>query len=193
MHEDGYWLQRIWEGDKAAFEQLYEKYSKPLYRAVLAITRDHCAAEEILQEAFVRLYKHARRLDPERPVLPWLHRVAINLSYNWFVRDHMRFTSLDQLVEHWRIRLTHKVEVDKEVEQHERANAVREAITKLDFDQRVVIVLFYMQGFSLAEISDTLRVPIGTAKSRLHYARKALERTLLADKKFVGEVSYEPL
>ena len=112
MHEDGYWLQRIWQGDKAAFERLYEKYSKPLFRAVLGITRDHAAAEEILQESFVRLYQHARKLDPERPVLPWLHRVAINLSYNWIVRDRMRFTSLDYLVEHWRIRLTHKVEAD---------------------------------------------------------------------------------
>jgi len=193
MHEDGYWLIRIWQGDKAAFEQLYEKYNKPLYRSVSAITRDHCAAEEILQESFVRLYKHARKLDPERPVLPWLHRVAINLSYNWLVRDRWRFTSLDNLVEHWRIRITHKVEVDKEVEQHERASAVREAIAKLDFDQRVVVVLFYLQGFSLAEIAETLSVPVGTAKSRLHYARKALERTLLADKKFVREVSYEPL
>ena len=193
MHEDGYWLQRIWQGDKAAFEQLYEKYSKPLFRAVLGITRDHAAAEEILQESFVRLYQHARKLDPERPVLPWLHRVAINLSYNWIVRDRMRFTSLDYLVEHWRIRLTHKVEVDKEVEQRERINVVHAAIAKLDFDQRVVIVLFYLQGMSLAEISDTLTIPIGTAKSRLHYARKALERTLLADAKFTVEVSYEPL
>ncbi len=193
MHEDGYWLQRIWQGDKTAFEQLYEKYSKPLFRVVLGVTRDRAAAEEILQESFVRLYQHARKLDPERPVLPWLHRVAINLSYNWLVRDRMRFTSLDNLVEHWRIRLTNRVEVDREVEERERINIVREAIARLDFDQRVVIVLFYLQGLSLAEIAETLDVPIGTTKSRLHYARKALERMLLADAKFIGEVSYEPL
>lgn len=193
MHEDGYWLQRIWQGDKTAFEQLYEKYSKPLFRVVLGITRDRAAAEEILQESFVRLYQHARKLDPERPVMPWLHRVAINLSYNWLVRDRMRFTSLDNLVEHWRIRLTNRVEVDREVEERERINIVREAIARLDFDQRVVIVLFYLQGLSLAEIAETLDVPIGTTKSRLHYARKALERMLLADAKFIGEVSYEPL
>lgn len=193
MHEDGYWLERLRQGDKAAFEQLYEKYSKPLHRAVLAITRDHAAAEEILQESFVRLYKHAAKLDLDRPILPWLHRVAINLSYNWLVRDRLRFTSLDQLVERWRIRLTHRVEIEKEVEQNERVSTVRAAIERLSFDQRVVIILFYLQGFSLVEIADILNVPLGTAKSRLHYARKALERTLLSDAKFTGEVIYEPL
>ncbi len=82
MHEDGFWLEALKGGDHAAFERLYEKYCAPLYRAVVAITRDHAAAEEIVQESFVRLYKHAAKLDRERPVLPWLHRVAINLSYN---------------------------------------------------------------------------------------------------------------
>jgi RNA polymerase sigma-70 factor, ECF subfamily len=193
MQEDGYWLDRICAGDHDAFGQIYEKYSKTLYRAVVAITRDHAAAEEILQESFVRLYKHAARLDRDRSVLPWLHRVAINLSYNWLVRDRLRFTSLDHLLEHWHARLTHKVEIEKELEERERVNVVRAAIEELSFDQRVVIILFYLQGFSLIEIAETLDVPIGTAKSRLHYARKALERKLLADAKLVGEVVYGPL
>ena len=193
MHEDGFWLEALKGGDHAAFERLYEKYSAPLYRAVVAITRDHAAAEEIVQESFVRLYKHAAKLDRERPVLPWLHRVAINLSYNWLVRDRLRFTSLDNLMDRWKLRLTHKVEVEKEYETRARVTAVHAAIDQLGFDQRVVIVLFYLQGFSLAEIGDILSVPVGTAKSRLHYARKALERTLLADAQFHGEVAYDPL
>jgi RNA polymerase sigma-70 factor (ECF subfamily) len=192
MHEDGQWLERLRCGDHTAFERLYEKYSAPLYRAVVAITRDHAGAEEILQESFVRLYKHAARLDRARPVLPWLHRVAINLSYNWLVRDRLRFTSLDHLLDSWKLRLTNKVEVEKEFEARARVNALHAAIDRLSFDQRVVIVLFYLQGFSLAEIADILSVPVGTAKSRLHYARKALERTLLADALFRGEVAYEP-
>ena len=193
MHEDGFWLEELKVGDHAAFERLYAKYSAPLYRSVMAITRDHAAAEEIVQESFVRLYKHAARLDRERPVLPWLHRVAINLSYNWLVRDRLRFTSLDNLVDRWKLRLTNKVEIEKEYETRARVNAVHAAIERLSFDQRVVIVLFYLQGFSLAEIADILSVPVGTAKSRLHYARKAMERTLLADAQFRGEVAYEPL
>src|SRR5712692_2228016 len=163
MHDDGVCLERIRRGDQAAFEQLYTKYSTPLYRAVVAITRDHAAAEEILQESFVRLYQHVAKLDPARPVLPWLHRVAINLSYNWLMRDRLRFTSLDALLEQWGVRFVHRVEVEREAEQRARANAVRDAITRLDFDHRVVIVLFYLQGFSLNEIAESLDVPIGTA------------------------------
>ncbi len=193
MHEDGYWLEQLRQGDQSAFERLYAKYSAPLYRAVVVITRDHAAAEEILQESFVRLYKHAARLDRERPVLPWLHRVAINLSYNWLMRDRLRFTSLDHLVEHWKLRLTNKVEIEREYEVRARIDAVHEAIARLGFDQRVVIALFYLQGFSLAEVAEILDVPLGTAKSRLHYARKALERTLMADAQLRGVIAYEPL
>ena len=107
--------------------------------------------------------------------------------------DRLRFTSLDNLVDRWKLRLTNKVEIEKEYETRARVNAVHAAIERLSFDQRVVIVLFYLQGFSLAEIADILSVPVGTAKSRLHYARKAMERTLLADAQFRGEVAYEPL
>lgn len=193
MHEDGKWLVRLCDGDQSAFEQLYVKYSAPLYRAVVAITRDHAVAEEILQESFVRLYKYAHKLDRERPVLPWLHRVAINLSYNWHMRDRLRFTSLDHLVERWKLRLTNHVEIEAEYETRARVNAVHTAIDKLNFDQRVVVVLFYLQGFSLVEIAETLAVPVGTAKSRLHYARKSLEQMLLSDKQFSPEAVYEPV
>jgi RNA polymerase sigma-70 factor (ECF subfamily) len=193
MHEDGHWLENIRRGNHAGFELLYQKYSAPLFRTVVAITRDHAAAEDILQESFVRLFKHAASLDRERPVMPWLHRVAINLSYNWLMRDRLRFVSLEHLLESWNLRLTSKVELEKEYDAHARAGAVHAAIDKLDFDQRTVIVLFYLQGLSLAEISETLAVPVGTAKSRLHYARKTLERTLLADALFRGEVVFEPL
>ena len=193
MHEDGQWLQEIGHGKHTAFEQLYQKYNAPLFRTVVAITRDHAAAEDILQEAFVRLYRHAATLDRERPVLPWLHRVALNLSYNWLMRDRLRFVSLEYLLECWNLRLTSKVELEKEYDAHARADAVHAAVEKLDFDQRVVVILFYLQGFSLAEISETLALPIGTAKSRLHYARKSLERMLLADAHFRGEVVFEPL
>ncbi|MBI1802066.1 MAG: RNA polymerase sigma factor [Chloroflexi bacterium] len=195
MHEDGYWLELIRRGDHEAFACLYEKYSKAVYRAVLAVARDPLAADEILQETFVRLYQHADSLDLERPVLPWLHRVAINLTYNWIMRDQRRFVSLDDLSGRWyalRALAGTAVEVERQVEQRERISAVRAAIEKLDFDHRVVIVLFYLQGFSLAEIGETLSIPVGTAKSRLHYARKALERRLLAESPFKGEVAYEP-
>jgi RNA polymerase sigma-70 factor (ECF subfamily) len=195
MHEDGEWLADVRCGNHATFERLYDKYSKPLFRAIVAITRDQPAAEEILQESFVRLYQNAAKLDPARPVLPWLYRVAINLSYNWVSRDHRRFTSLEDLMERCRVFFQHPLDVEKEVEKHVRADAVHKAIEKLDGLHRAVIVLFYLEDFSLAEIAEILKVPLGTAKSRLHYARKELERVLKSSEtaQFNGKVSYELL
>lgn len=193
MHEDGEWLASVRCGNHAAFEQLYDKYNKPLFRAIVAITRDQAATEEILQEAFVRLYQNAAKIDPERPVLPWLYRVAINLSYNWVSRDRMRFVSLEDLIERCRVFFHHPIEVEAEVEKHLRDDVVHQAIERLAGEHRAVIVLFYLEDFSLAEIAEILGVPLGTTKSRLHYARKELERALKAEAQFKGEVSYELL
>jgi RNA polymerase sigma-70 factor (ECF subfamily) len=193
MHEDGEWLAGVRCGNQAAFERLYEKYSKPLFRTIVAITRNQAVAEEILQESFIRLYQNAGKIDPERPVLPWLYRVAINLSYNWVSRDHMRFTSLEDLIERCRAFFHHPIEVEAAVEKHVRDDAVHRAIERLPCEHRAVVVLFYLEDFSLAEVAEILHVPLGTAKSRLHYARKELEHALRSEAQFKGEVSYELL
>jgi RNA polymerase sigma-70 factor (ECF subfamily) len=71
--------------------------------------------------------------------------------------------------------------------------AVDEAICSLSMPQRVVIVLFYLQGFSLAEIAYVLDCPVGTVKSRLHNARRALKRRLTMDLSMSREAAYELL
>lgn len=67
------------------------------------------------------------------------------------------------------------------------------AIKALGMPQRVVVVLFHLQGLSLAEIAYVLDCPVGTVKSRLHHARKTLRRRLKADSRISGEMAYELL
>ncbi len=171
---DGVLIARLRRGDMAALAELYEKYQTPIFRTALAITRDQGAAEDILQECFIRLLTHADRIRTDAPVGPWLYRVAINLSCDWIHYRQRWSNLLSKLVGRWMPPLR----VEWTVEEREIQERVREAIRSLPLPQQVVIVLYYLEGLSLKEIAEILEVPEGTVKSRLHYGREALRERL---------------
>ncbi|RME47675.1 MAG: sigma-70 family RNA polymerase sigma factor [Chloroflexi bacterium] len=182
-------VARAKEGDIEAFEALYEQYKGSVYRTVLAITHDRGAAEEILQESFLRAFQHIDSVREGAPISPWIHRIAINLSYTWVARRSRLLTSLEQVVD--RLTASPGSSPERAVEQDELQQVVREAIDQLEFRQRATIVLFYLEGFSLAEIAEIMDCPVGTVKSRLHYAREKLREALLADQRLPRAVAYE--
>jgi RNA polymerase sigma-70 factor (ECF subfamily) len=187
VSEDAGLVSRIRSGDLGAFELLYRKYSSRLYRTALAITGDRGAAEEILQDTFVRAYAAMRKADGSVSLSPWLHRIVVNLSCNWARRYRQRLLTLDT----WLDRLVvPAVSVEHAAESIELGQIVREALTGLGVNQRAVLVLFYVLGFSLSEIACILDCPVGTVKSRLHYACKALRKRLNEDRRLTGEVVY---
>ena len=191
MLGDGELVSRIRAGDLDAFETLYHKYKEQLYRTALAITNDRGAAEEILQDCFLRAYDHIDRVDGRSSLRPWLHRIIVNLSYNWAAKRRLRLISLEHVF--GRLLMTSYGSPERAFERDELLQVVFEAIRSLSMPQRVVIVLFYLQGFSLAEIAYVVDSPVGTVKSRLHNARKALRKKLMADSRISKEAAYELL
>ena len=187
--EDGEWIPLIRRGDLAAFEALYDKYKGQAYRTALAITRDQGAAEDILQECFLRVYAHIDKIDVTRPLSPWIHRIAVNLSYNWVTKRKRWFPSLEEVIEQFVG--DHHGSPEHILEREELQRIVQEAIHSLSFAQRVVVILFYLNGFSLEEIAYILDCPVGTVKSRLYYGRENLRRKLGADKRLPAGLAYE--
>lgn len=171
---DGTLILQLRQGDTSALAEIYERYKDRIYRTALAITRDPAAAEDVLQESFVRLFTHADSLRTDEPVGPWLYRVAVNLSVDWLSHRQRWFGLISRLVERW----TAPLRVDRIVEERELQEKVQRAIRTLPLAQQVVVVLYYLEGLSLKEIAEILEVPEGTVKSRLHYARKALREQL---------------
>jgi RNA polymerase sigma-70 factor, ECF subfamily len=164
-------------GDTAALEALYERYKTQIFRTALAITGDRHVAEEVLQDTFVQAFRRAETIDNSNISLaPWLHRVAINLSSNQRARKRLLSIPLDSLAE--RIFCGEDQSPERLAERNELRRAVQQAISELDFKHRAVIVLFYLQDFSLKEIAYILDCPVGTVKSRLHYACRTLRRRL---------------
>lgn len=181
-------IVRAQAGDLKAFETLYRKYERQVYRTALAILGNSQTAEEVLQDCFLRAYKHLHQLNGEPSISPWLHRVAVNLCYSRLRRDYLSkltipleslsgclFPSLDPSPE--------------ESTQHSEVSAaIQRGIAALDAKHRSVVILYYLQEFSLEEVAYILECPVGTVKSRLHYARQELSKQLSS---FRSQPAYE--
>jgi RNA polymerase sigma-70 factor (ECF subfamily) len=183
-------IRRLQRGDLAALGELYELFKDNVYRTALAITRDEHAAEDILQECFVRLYHYAASIDTERPLKPWLYRVAVNLSYDWFSRKPM-LQPLDDVLE-WLSGLSSVFPApDRKTEERELHRMVRDVVAELPMSHQAVVVLFYQENLSLEEVAEVVDLPVGTVKSRLHHARKRLRDALAQRQRPVPEMTYE--
>lgn len=188
--QDSVLVSRVRAGDLSAFEALYDRYKTMVYRTACAITRDQSAAEEVTQECFVRAYRSLDKVDASSPLGPWFHRIAANLSYNWWrnARREQVIPLGEALEEIGRVsaetpsRAVHNSEVH---------NAVMEALQSLPFEQRVTVTLFYLNAFCIEEIAYVLDCPVGTVKSRLHYGRLSLKRKLERVWQTTLEVAYD--
>jgi RNA polymerase sigma-70 factor (ECF subfamily) len=160
-----------------------------VYRTALAITGDDAVAADLLQDVFLRIHRFSIRIDPNRPLEPWLYRATTNLAYTW-VKRHKRWLRPLEDIAGWlsggdKQSPAYLAEVDEEW------RVVHKAISALSLPQRVVIVLYYINDLTLQEISDILDVPVGTIKSRLYYGRQALKKQLDSDGSGFREVQYE--
>jgi RNA polymerase sigma-70 factor (ECF subfamily) len=150
-------ILKLQNGDLDALGELYDRHRQTVYRTALAITGDLDAANDLLQDVFLRLFRFADHIDSQRPLEPWLYRMTANLAYTWLRRDRRWLRPLV-------------------VELHDDWAQVQHAVSQLPISQRVVVVLYYLNDLSLQEIADILDVPVGTVKSRLYYGRLALKK-----------------
>lgn len=178
MSSDRELICRLRERDLSALGELFELYRHQVYRIALAIVRDPQVAEDILQDCFLKLHIYAHRIDPERPLMPWLYRVTANLCYTYVTRNKKRNADLDQVTD---LLSTPGVQApDRVTERNELQGDIRRAIEGLSNNQQIVVILHYLANMSIQDIADVLDCPVGTVKSRLHYARENLRHQLKA-------------
>jgi RNA polymerase sigma-70 factor (ECF subfamily) len=172
--------QRSPEAAREAFGQLVARYEKPLFNFILRTVRSRALAEEMFQETFLRAYRALPQFQPTAQgasVRAWLYRIAVNLC-----RDEVR-SSRYQTQAAYSDEVSAKVaseapSPEQRAQAQQRAALVRAALAELTETQREVLVLFQYQGLSYPEIAETLGVPLGTVKSRMHAALLALGKRL---------------
>ena len=169
-------IKRLQVGDLNSLGTLYDRHRQMVYRTALAITNDQEAASDLLQDVFLRLYRFVDRIDLERPLQPWLYRMTANLSYTWVKRNHRWLRPLEDVAD-W-LAGSSKNPPYEVVERLDDWDRVQQAVANLPVLQRVVVVMYYLNDLSLQEIAEILDVPVGTVKSRLHYGRQSLKKSL---------------
>ena len=187
--QDGQLIAELQDGDLDALGVLYERHKTTVYRTALAITHDPSAAEDILQDCFLRLYKYAHSIDRSLPLRPWLYRVTTNLAYNWERRRKRWQTPLDDALD-W-LASPFQASPEWRAEMSDVHGQVMDALRSLSPNQRIVLVLYYLNSLNLKEIASILDCPVGTVKSRLHYGREALRHKLETSQKAVSEFAFE--
>ena len=182
-------ILKIQGGNLDALGEIYDRHRHLVFRTALAICNDPEAAADLLQDVFLRLHRFAARVDPERPLEPWLYRVTANQTYTW-VKRHQRWSHpLEEIAEWLSSGVKHSPQYI--TEQDDESKRIQAAIAKLSLPHRVVVVMYYINDLSLNEIAEILEIPEGTVKSRLHYGRRALRNQLGLDSLSIRETGYE--
>jgi RNA polymerase sigma-70 factor (ECF subfamily) len=171
-------IDRARNGDLDAFETIVRARMDAVYRLTNAILGDEADARDAAQETFVLAWRKLSRLrEPER-FEAWLQRVAVNaarMTLRARGRRRVREIPSSQVVAAQASRSPEDGGPDAD------AARLDVALRLLPLDQRAILVLHHLDGRPLAEIATILDIPVGTAKSRLFAARRALEIALRAD------------
>jgi RNA polymerase sigma-70 factor, ECF subfamily len=178
LSEDQADIDRVLGGDSAAYGPLVDRYQRRLLGLLQHACGSREMAEDIAQETFVRAYRKLHLYAGKSSFYTWLCRVAMNLLHSQRRRKRME-TQVQR--ENYEVALCSAGEnnaAENQLEQRELQQCVRQAIAMLDVERRAVLLLRDFEGLDYDQIADTLEIPVGTVRSRLHRARLELKSIL---------------
>lgn len=167
-------LARCGRGEREALRVIYDSECPAMIGVALRIVKRRELAEEVVQEAFVKIWRNAHRYDPALgPPKAWLYAIARNQALN-VLRDGRREDLVDEVPED----MGSAVEAYQAIERLPDASALRRCLEGLEPRRRVSLVMAYVDGFSHGEIAGRLAVPLGTVKAWIRRSLVALKECM---------------
>lgn len=167
-------------GESDAFDELVERWHVPLWRFVRRLAQDDATAEEILQDAWLRIVQALPGLRRPSRLVPWIFRIARHAAIDRLRAGYARRESLGEPAD-----LDLEALEDDADASHvglsdlpEEIDRLQRQLLELPLIEREVLTLFYLRELNLREVADVLEIPTGTVKSRLHRARKMLRERI---------------
>jgi RNA polymerase sigma-70 factor (ECF subfamily) len=170
-------VRLVQKGDTGCFEILIRRHQKPTFNLVYRLLGDYDEAAEVAQEVFLSAFKSIDHFRGDANFGTWLYRIAFNHASTrrkTLKIAQQRYVPLDG------IEVTGDPTADpvRFVEQKEIQERVQQALNSLGGDDALIILLRDLQDVPYDEVAEILKIPVGTVKSRLHRARKALKSKL---------------
>lgn len=174
-------------GDRRAFQTLYQRYERKVYAVAYGFLRSKEDALDVVQEAFIKVYRYLPNFEGQSSFYTWLYRIVANLCI-----DHIRRSGRKKDVE-FDDKLRHDGDAEstsnmgkiaalgnpaEAVRNKEILKAVRESLHHLSDKHRAVIVMRELQGMSYAEMAKAMNCSKGTIMSRLFHARRNMQKQL---------------
>ena len=176
--DDGDLAGRLQARDAGAMRELYDRYGRLVYSLILRMVRNSAAAEDLVQETFLRVWNRIQAFDRERGALgPWVLTVARNRAIDYLrSADGKMSTAVLELD-----RLDHPgqfCDFEDRALSIDRARRLKDAFEKLTPHQKTVVELAYFEGLSQAEMAERMQQPLGTIKTWVRSALKVLREQL---------------
>ena len=177
------------DGSIKAFEEIISLYEKKVFSTIYFMVKDENEVEDIAQEVFIKIYKNLKNFKEKSSLYTWIYRITINVCFDE-IKKRKNVIYLDEKIE------TEDGEIDRAlkdkskspseiVEENDLKNRLEKCIKKLPEDQRIMIVLRDIKGFTYMEIAEMLKLNLGTVKSKISRARTALKEILDEDGTFL--------
>jgi RNA polymerase sigma factor (sigma-70 family) len=154
-------------GDRSAQRTLYERYCRAMYTAAYRITNDFETANDVLQDAFIKVFRALPRFRREATLGSWIKTIVVRTALSHIKREKT-FEPLGNHVVDQAIDWGHRLDVEY----------LEKAIQALPDGYRAVFVLIEIEGYAHKEVADMLGITTGTSKSQLYHAKKRLRKML---------------
>jgi RNA polymerase sigma-70 factor (ECF subfamily) len=165
--------------ESRALEILYDRYSRPVYSVVLRIAQQAAAAEEIVQDVFLQLWRHADRYESSRgPLGPWLFTVARNRALDFQRRNSEKQRRREDALDDDPVSIRCDPQPEQRIDRERRAVRVRAMMAELPELQRRALELAFFDGMTHSEIAAALSEPLGTVKSWIRGGLMRLRETM---------------
>lgn len=158
------------EGDKRAITLIYENYSNALLGVINKITNNDALAEDALQESFIKIWKNAKKYDPNKAKLfTWMYRICRNTAIDKLRSHNLKFNKEVQISD---------TNVYKLATSGINPNTIdlKKHLASLDLKYQAVLNALYFEGMTQQEASEELDIPLGTIKSRLKIGLRELKK-----------------
>ena len=167
-------------GEGKSLELLIGYWHSRLFAYAAKLTGDREGAKDVMQEVWIAVSRGIRRLKDPSKFKGWVFRITGNKSTDW-VRSRQVIRTMSQRMEE--DLSEEKIRVGRDPIEDGRVGTLRARLSNLPDTQRIVLTLFYLEEFSVQEISFVLDIPTGTVKSRLYHARKMLRNAVKLEEK----------
>src|SRR5882724_8898353 len=176
--DDTVLLERLRARDPDAMGELYDRYSRITYSLNYRVVRNQSVAEDLVQETFIRVWNRIQAFDHQKGALgPWILTVARNRAIDYVRSVDGRMSACALEVEKMESPLVFST-LENDIMNMDRVRSLKAAFEKLDANQRLVLELAYFEGMSQTEMAGKLQKPLGTVKTWVRGALKALREEM---------------